>query len=245
MKPKTPKTALQSQNRFSPLQFTSNNPQLDGSPSEEDIDDNGTRQRVKLVPGPKSYSQVTKLGEETLVFSTSISKGIRIGEFNDWFNGEGRGSFRRFHGGKARHFKHYMLPHLEEVAPKTVVIQCGGNDLSTPKGETPTPVEQIAEEVISLGEFSQQHGVKNVLIAGVPIRRKQFIQERCTQLNNILMEFCKSRGYTFIDNGNIDLTHVQSDGTHLNYEGSDLLANNYLFYLNDLADWERLLSPQG
>ena len=242
---KSPKTTLQNHNRFASLQFTANNPQLDGSPSEEDVDENGNRLRLKLVPGPKTYSQVTTVGEETLVFSTSISKGIRVGEFNDWFNGEGRVSFRRFHGGKARHFRHYMQPHLEEVAPKTVIIQCGGNDLPTPKGETAIPVEQIAEDVISLGEFSRQHGVKNILIAGVPIRKRQYIQERCKQLNNILMEFCKARGYTYVDNSNIEVTHVQNDGTHLTYEGSDLLANNYLYYLNDLADWERVTSAQS
>ena len=163
-------------------------------------------------------------------------------EFNDYFDGEGFVSFRRFHGGKARHIKQYLATHLEEVAPKTVVIQTGGNDLPTPR-QNPMPVETIAQDIIESGEICKYYGVENVLISGVPTRSKSYIQTRCHDLNNILQEMCKQNGFTYIDNTNIDLTHLQEDGVHLTNEGSNTLANNYLFYLNSLY-WDRVLLNQ-
>ena len=238
----TPRTLLETANKFSSLKFSGNNPQLDASPIEEDIDENGVRHRMRLVPGPRSYSQVTVMGEETLVFSTSITSGIRVHEFNQCFNGEGRISFRRFPGGKAHQIKEYIPINLKEVIPKTVLIQSGGNDLSTPKGHTELSVESIANEVIESGNICKGFGVKNVVISGIPLRRNRYIQERCTRLNELLMEMCGYHGFTFVDNGNIDESHVRNDGTHLNYEGSELLANNYLYYLNNLVDTEKLSS---
>ena len=68
--------------------FTANNPKIT-TPSEEDVDENGVRQRVPYAPGPRSYRDTTVRGEEVLIFSTSITKGIRPGEFNEYYDGNG------------------------------------------------------------------------------------------------------------------------------------------------------------
>ena len=54
-------------------------------------------------------------------------------------------------------------------------------------------------------------------------------------MNNILQQLCRTHGFVFVDNGNITVDHLQRDGIHLTEEGSVILANNYLFYLNDDA----------
>ena len=66
------------------------------------------------------------------------------------------------------------------------------------------------------------------------------MQVRCKELNLLLQEHCRSEGFTFIDNGNIDLSHTY-DGTHLTQEGSALLRDNYLLELNALY-WEDIRS---
>ena len=106
-------------------------------------------------------------------------------------------------------------------------------------------MESIAKDIIESGEVCKQFGVKNVFISGVPIRQKEYIQKRCTELNDILQEMCKHHGFIYIDNANINMSHVQQDGVHLTYEGSDLLANNYLSYLNSAYGWEHFLNPQS
>ena len=187
----------------------------------------------KLVPGARGYSDVVRNGPETLIFSTSITKGIRVNEFNDYFESTGTASFRRFHGGKARHIKNYLNVHLSEIQPENVIIQTGGNDLPTPRSN-PVVVGDIVKEIIQSGLICRDYGVKNILISSVLPRRAQYMQIRCRELNEILMEECKLHGFIYIDNSNIDTKHLHHDGVHLSNEGSDLLANNYLFYLNSL-----------
>ena len=119
-----------------------------------------------------------------------------------------------------------------------MVVQCGGNDLPTPRNN-PVPVEQIAEHIIECGDICRNHGVRDVLIGGVPTRAKNYLQERCVELNVVLKRMCEERNYTFIDNSNINSSHLHNDGVHLSNEGSELLLSNYLFYLNSIF-WDRV-----
>ena len=226
-----PRTTLEAMNKFSQLQFTANNPVI-------------TSQQVSnMVPGPRNYNDVVAKGPETLIFSTSITKGINNRDFNEHFEGEGSASFRRFHGGLARQIKEYLWVHLSEVRPESVIIQTGGNDLPTPRSN-PVPVVDIASEIIQSGLICREYGSKNIFISGVPTRRAHYMQVRCRELNDILMEQCKAHGFIFIDNTNINTSHLQHDGVHLTNEGSVLLAKNYLFSLNSLA-WSNIYSPQS
>ena len=74
--------------------------------------------------------------------------------------------------------------------------------------------------------------MKNIFISSVLQRRKHYTRSRCDLLNSILRELCGEYGFVFIDNTNITLNHLDSDGIHLTQEGSIVLANNYLEHLN-------------
>jgi lysophospholipase L1-like esterase len=196
-----------------------------------------------MVPGPRPYNDVVEKGPETLIFSTSITKGLRMGEFNEYHEGVGRVSRHRYHGGKARHIKDYLWVHLSEVRPETVILQMGSNDLPTPRSN-PEPVSNIVEEIIKSGLICREYGVKNIFIGSVILRRAYYMQTRCRELNDELMKRCKEHGFIYIDNSNINTSHLQQDGVHLTDEGSNLLGNNYLFYLNSL-NWDRVMGTQG
>ena len=83
-----------------------------------------------IRPGVNSYRDAVVEGKKAVVFSTSMTRSIRINEFNSYYK-EGNARFFRFHGAKARHVKDYVLSHLEEEQPDSVIIQMGGNDLPT------------------------------------------------------------------------------------------------------------------
>ena len=185
---------------------------------------------------------MVKQGPEICVFSTSITKNIRKKEINDMYVGEGTISFRRFHGAIARDVKKYIGVHLEEETPESVIIQTGGNDLPTPRSN-PIPVTEIAVDIIKSGLLCKRAGVKNIYIGGVLLRRPHYTQARCRELNDILKGESKNHGFIYIDNSNIDMNHVQSDGVHLTYEGSNILRDNYCFYLNSAA-WSVMFGSQ-
>ena len=192
-----------------------------------------------MVPGPRQYSDVVEKGPETVIFSTSITKGIWKSKINDGFDGEGMISFRRFPGAKVRNILGYIPADLADTKPESVIIQAGGNDLPTPRGN-PVPVETIANGIMQAANMCSRYGVKNVYVAGVLTRKQYYMKERCENLNKILQDQCLLNGFYFIDNSAID-TQFMYDGVHLNNEGSEMLCDNYLSKLNSVY-WDNVLS---
>ena len=47
-----------------------------------------------------------------------------------------------------------------------------------------------------------------------------------------MKEKCEIEGFIFIENSNIYLHHLWKDGVHLENEGKDRLANNFIYSLN-------------
>ena len=209
------------------------------SEPEEHEGVNNVEEPKPMTPIPPSANDGQRK-VETIIFSTSITKGIKVREVNDKIDDDGLVSIRRFHGAKAAHVKEYLWVHLRDVRPKTAVIQTGGNDLPTPRFN-PVPVATIAADVIESGLICRGYGVKNVFISGVPIRRKYYLQNRCAELNTILRELCKLHDFTFIDNSAIKLEHLQNDGVHLADEGSNILRDNYIHFLNS-AYWDNIIA---
>ena len=218
--------ATSSMNRFIPLKCTTNS-----NVAPPDFVNN-------LRPGPRPYNEVVQKGPETIIFSTSITKGINRNDLSERYEGEGQLSFRRFPGAKASHIKDYMPTHLAEIKPETVIIQAGGNDLPTPRSN-PVPVEEISKVIMECGLLSRSYGVKNVLVSGVLPRKQYYTHSRCKELNKILQEQCRANGFVYIDNSNIDVSHLY-DGVHLNQEGSVLLRDSYLLELNGLY-WDDVI----
>jgi hypothetical protein len=181
-----------------------------------------------MVPGARTYSDVTRDGPTTVVFSTSITKGLKQEHFDEKVNGQV--IFRRFHGHKARHIKEYVWTHLEELTPASAIIQMGGNDLPTPR-HNPVPVIDIANHIIETGVICRNYGVQKVCIGGVISRRQHYMQQRCRDLNALLVNMCKIHGFIFLDNSDIESRDLY-DGVHLNDQGNGKLFENYLFGLN-------------
>ena len=181
-----------------------------------------------IRPGHKSYSE-TVTGECTKnisIFSTSMTKNIDVGDFNEKYTG-GRANFHRFHGKKARHFQHYIPVHMEEDKPDKCVILAGGNDL--PGKNT---VLEIANSVMEAAITCKNHGAAEVLVCSVLPRSDFYCQLKRHELNRLLRDLCRIQNFIFIDNCNMSLDHISFDGVHLNKAGTDQLQLNLLSYLN-------------
>ena len=164
-----------------------------------------------------------------MIFSTSITKGINVKDFNqDYVNGTAE--FQLFRGKKANHIKNYMKSHVELEKPDRVVIHMGGNDLPSGPNMSPMPIDELANHIIEAGEICSRSGVREVFIAGVTSRPG--LQKRCFSLNDRLEEMCGRRNFTFIKNENISLSHLY-DGVHLSKAGSRILQSNYLRALDN------------
>lgn len=92
--------------------------------TDEESDDDDTIHRTHEPPVPVPAGR----RDMTLVFTTSISKGIHPPRFNRKYE-HGFASFARFHGAKAEYMPAYVVPRMSKEKPAVVIIQAGGNDL--------------------------------------------------------------------------------------------------------------------
>ena len=77
-------------------------------------------------------------------------------------------------------------------------------------------------------------GAEQIFIGSVIIRKLGYMERRRHELNTLLKGMCFDLGYVYVDNDNIEQKHLSTDGVHLSFEGSDILALNYLHSLNNL-----------
>ena len=213
---RTPET-LSDINRFRSVRFVNNSTQ------EVDEEDSSSSED-ELTPGDDI--QHDRQHRKTLVFSTSMTRDIDYVEFNKCYE-NGHARFQKWHGGRANHIKEYVVSHMKEEKPDTVIIHAGGNDLRTTRNN-PTSTSSVANNIIDIGSACKKHGAARVVISGVITRKPKFLQERCKEVNELLESMCKLYNFTYIDNSGIGLDYLRSDGVHLNEEGTVLLANNYL-----------------
>ena len=168
----------------------------------------------------------TSKHHKTVIFSSSITKGINPNGFNKLYRGTAK--FERFHGRTASDIKAYIPTHLRREQYDKAVIVAGGNDLSNNHVE----VDTVAEDVIEAGLVCKKYLVKNVYICSVLPRRYAPFQARRRTLNNILRELCKIFGFIFIENDGITFEHIDRDDVHLTNKGSSYLCKNIVQCLN-------------
>ena len=228
--------------------------------SSDEDDSNREKNKLPLVPGNALYSEkvsvitvtnkepaqpqhVLPTNKKLLVLSTSITKGINYQRFNECF-GSGTARFQKWPGGHARHMKNYVSTHLEEEKPDAVIIQAGGNDLSSNHDESVTAIGTIAKDVVEMAKHARSFGAQEIFVAGVPIRTQKHFQEHVGELNNTLKSLCTSNKFIFIDNSRITIDHLY-DGVHLTNSGTKILADSYLEALCDIyrADWKDGVKP--
>ena len=223
-----------SSNPFNALRFESNaRREIDELVTEDEIEDHLKKSKLPVRPGLMSYAEsVVTEEQKVMIFTTSISKNIRLNDFNKHVK-SGPAYFRRFHGAKARHMKNYIVSHLEEEKPDAVLIHGGGNDLPTSR-KKPLPVADIANDLIAAAQTCKLYGVENIMVSSVLPRKTPYMNERCKELNRLLRIMCELYGFTFADHeGYITTRHLSKDGVHLNEDGSCQLARDYLYYINE------------
>ena len=203
-----------------------------GSTASPQSSDFNAEEKAKKIEGIKARRRLRE--SKTLIFSDSITRDItrQRRSFEERCS-KSNVAFHEFKGKKASDIVRYMIPHLEEEQPSSVVIIAGGNDLPCKD----IPVDQIKKIANSLVEGGllcrEEHGVDDVYISSILPRSHSEFQGNRHRLNNILRGMCQEHNFNFIDNNNIVLsTHGHHDGVHLNYDGSDLLSANLLNVLN-------------
>ena len=102
-----------------------------------------------------------------------------------------------FRGAETSHMYLHAKPTTEKN-PENIIIHCGTNDIS--KDADP---EKIAADIINLSKSVSEESGSNVIISGL-VPRKEYLNAKVRNVNNMLRDYCRNRMLTFLKHDNIN-----------------------------------------
>ena len=178
---------------------------------------------IKHRPGNSTYASVAKQGKKIAILSDSLCSGIKLDEFNHYIR-KGFAYRKLFPGAKVKDLDHHCELTLSDDKPDACVINIGSNNLGKDQPH------EIANQIIRIVNKCHEHGVNKVYVSSIPLRIGKDREVR--GVYNILRTKTFLHDFILIDNSNIKHHHLGKDNIHLNYNGTILLANNFIRAIN-------------
>ena len=157
----------------------------------------------------------------------SIIKGIRRNEFNQHV--KHMSTFvKSFPGATTDDMESYIVPTLKRE-PDALIIHCGTNDLR--KDDPETIAKKITEIAVKAKRTVQNVAVSSILARG----DSDLMEGKRLLVNSLLAKSLKGNEIHFIRHQNFDQDWrylLYEDGIHLNNEGTNVLGQNFVNYIN-------------
>ena len=186
---------------------------------------------LPVIPGKDIFSETVKARTKpanTLIFTDSIPKDIRLNEFNKSIKNR-KAKMLNFPGASSRQLLHYMDIHLEGIQVDTVVIHIGKNDLLNYSNQS--RIDSLMNNIISMFEKCCNYGVKNIFLTRIVFTTRVSL-DILIQVHNMISNFCNTSGLYYIDNIYIRADGLYKDGLHLLDKGKIVSGNNFIVNLN-------------
>ena len=159
--------------------------------------------------------EATKFGKKICVIGDSHLNRMKGNIFQKSVNGW-KTYFNVFRGATFKRLNHYILPTLHEDHPDVILLHIGSNDINNQTKDR-INTEKLTGNIINIGKSCIDLGVKEVVISSILPKK------------NIAL---RMNGFGFISNDNISRTHLWKDGVHLENLGTNILAGNFVNFLN-------------
>ena len=144
----------------------------------------------------------------------------------------------RFLRATLKHLRYYIVPSLIDESPDRIILHGGFNGINN-KNSTPG---KIAYQIADMAILRRDYGVNDILISAMICNRGNFLNGKVKRVNVLLKQICEEYGYFFIDNSNIEIKDLWTDGIHLVESGKTKLAENFIIFFKQffLAIFSRL-----
>ena len=134
-------------------------------------------------------------------------------------------SVRSIPGAKTKDMIHHVKGCLEDTSPDFIILHHGTNDLNSNSTS-----EEIADKIFNLAD-SIKTSKTQVFVSGLVIRKDK-LNKKDNEVNQLLKKKCGIRQLPFVDNKNISLVMWNKSGIHWNEYGTTRLVNNFCFSMN-------------
>ena len=136
-------------------------------------------------------------------------------------------SVRRIPGVTAKGRIHHVNGCLEDTSPVFIILYHGTNNLN---GNFNSTSEKIADKILNLAT-SNKTSKNQVFLSGLVIRKDK-LNKKGNEVNELLNSKCGISQLSFIDNKNISLGMLNESRIHLNEYGTTRLVNNICYSMN-------------
>ena len=161
--------------------------------------------------------------KKTLIVGDSIVKHIDGWRLNKRMRSTV--SVRSIPGATTKGMIHHVKGCLEDTSPDFIILHHGTNDLNSNSTS-----EEIADKILNLAA-SIKTSKNQVFVSGLVIRKDK-LNKKGNEVNELLKNEYGIRQLSFIDNKNICLGMLSKSGIHLNEYGTTRLVNNFCFSMN-------------
>ena len=121
---------------------------------------------------------------------------------------------------------HSPFPTLHEETPDVVILHAGINDFLS-RQRNKIPDKDIAKEFINIGQTCMKAGVKTVFVSSI-VYCDRVEWNRIEKINEEIKILCAENNFVYIDNESVKSIHLWRDDIHLNEDGKDIIANNFI-----------------
>ena len=135
-------------------------------------------------------------------------------------------SVKSFSGAKTSDMKHYIVPTLS-TPPDEIVLHNGTNDIIH------SSAQQIIQNISEIGDIiSDASSETKVTISNIITRSDNVnLNQKIDECNVEIASLVSQKGWSLIDNSNLDSTCLNGSGLHLNKKGIFSLASNIIKHI--------------
>ena len=157
------------------------------------------------------------------IIADSMLRNVKKKDINDEAR-NARCYVKSFSGAKVEDMKSYLQPTIK-LKPDGIVFMVGTNNLRT---DSP---KQIAGNIIELAKTTASQ-IEHVAVSGIVTRADSHqLDNKRKGLNSILEKQLARIGIPYINQDNMNHSHLDRWGLHSNFAGTHLLTGNFIEYL--------------
>ena len=137
---------------------------------------------------------------------------------------------RSLQGGKVKNIKNLMIDMLEDGGePDAICFHVGTNDIGVGKS-----IHDIMDELENLVKLTQRQGI--VPVISLVTERTDKFSSKVNQLNELIIQLCNDMGVGYIEHRNINSTHLNGSGLHIEYTYTHLFSKKFVNYFDFLLE---------
>ena len=134
-------------------------------------------------------------------------------------------------GANTKQLDYCSISVVVDEKSNTAIIHIRSNDITKPNYHN-INIDDLAKGIVNIGLKYKYYGVGQTPVSSILSRSNNGLSKVIKQVNFSLRSLCKTYGFAFICNENIDRNRLWKDGIHFPNEDTSLLSKNLLEHLN-------------